>query len=56
MVAYRSSRVSRIRSIQRYSVRALAANALKYVQSGLTQSYLFLMVVGAAAIVSYLLG
>jgi len=38
------------------SVRAVAANGLKYVQSGFAQSYLFLMVVGAVAIVSYLLG
>jgi NADH-quinone oxidoreductase subunit L len=36
------------------SVRALAANGLKYVQSGFAQSYLFLMVVGAIAIVAYL--
>jgi NADH-quinone oxidoreductase subunit L len=38
------------------SVRALAANGLKYVQSGFAQSYLFLMVVGASAIVTYLTG
>jgi NADH-quinone oxidoreductase subunit L len=38
------------------SVRALAANGLKYVQSGFAQSYLLLMVVGAVAIVTYLLG
>ncbi|MHC4862004.1 MAG: proton-conducting transporter membrane subunit, partial [Planctomycetota bacterium] len=37
------------------AVRALAADALKYAQSGLVQSYLFLMVVGAVAIVGYLL-
>jgi len=36
-------------------IRAFAANGLKYAQSGLTQSYLFFMIVGAVAIVSYLL-
>jgi NADH-quinone oxidoreductase subunit L len=38
------------------SVRAFAANGLKYAQSGFAQSYLFLMVVGAVAIVAYLVG
>jgi len=37
------------------SIRAFAANGLKYAQSGLTQSYVFFMIVGAVAIVSYLL-
>ncbi len=37
------------------AVRAIAANGLKYAQSGLTQSYLFIMIVGTAAIVGYLL-
>jgi NADH-quinone oxidoreductase subunit L len=36
-------------------IRGLAANGLKYVQSGLTQAYLFIMVVGALAIVGFLL-
>ena len=36
-------------------VRALASNGLKYLQTGFTQSYIFLMIVGAAAIVGYLL-
>jgi NADH-quinone oxidoreductase subunit L len=36
-------------------VRALAANGLKYLQTGFTQSYIFLMIVGTAAIVGYLL-
>ena len=36
------------------SVRALASHGLKYVQSGLTQGYLLLMVVGTLAIVGYL--
>jgi NADH-quinone oxidoreductase subunit L len=36
-------------------IRAIAANGLKYAQSGLTQSYIFFMIVGAVAIVSYLL-
>jgi NADH-quinone oxidoreductase subunit L len=36
-------------------VRGLAANGLKYLQSGFTQSYIFLMIVGTAAIVGYLL-
>jgi NADH-quinone oxidoreductase subunit L len=36
------------------TVRALAANGLKYAQSGLAQSYLFVMIVGAIAIVTYL--
>jgi NADH-quinone oxidoreductase subunit L len=36
-------------------IRAFAANGLKYAQSGLTQSYVFFMIVGAVAIVSYLL-
>ena len=38
-----------------HGIRALAANGLKYAQSGLTQSYVFFMIVGAVAIVSYLL-
>ncbi len=38
------------------AVRAFAADGLKYAQSGLTQSYVFFMIVGAAAIVAYLLG
>jgi NADH-quinone oxidoreductase subunit L len=37
------------------SVRAFAANGLKYAQSGFAQSYLFLMAVGAVAIVAYLM-
>jgi NADH-quinone oxidoreductase subunit L len=36
-------------------IRAIAANGLKYAQSGLTQSYIFFMIVGAVAIVGYLL-
>jgi NADH-quinone oxidoreductase subunit L len=38
-----------------YGIRAIAANGLKYAQSGLTQSYIFFMIVGAVAIVGYLL-
>jgi NADH-quinone oxidoreductase subunit L len=38
------------------SAQRLAAHGLKYAQSGLTQSYLILMLVGAAAVVGYLLG
>ncbi|MEE8386308.1 MAG: NADH-quinone oxidoreductase subunit L, partial [Dehalococcoidia bacterium] len=38
------------------TVRAIAANGLKYLQSGLAQGYLFLMIVGTVAIVAYLLG
>ena len=37
------------------AVRSLAANGLKYAQSGFTQSYIFLMIVGAVAVVGYLL-
>ncbi|HEX5066671.1 MAG TPA: NADH-quinone oxidoreductase subunit L [Myxococcota bacterium] len=36
------------------SVRGIAAGGLKYLQSGLTQSYVFSMLVGAAAILWYL--
>lgn len=36
-------------------VRAVAANGLKYAHSGLTQSYIILMIGGAVAIVGYLL-
>ena len=36
-------------------IRAIAANGLKYAQTGLTQSYIFFMIVGAVAIVGYLL-
>jgi NADH-quinone oxidoreductase subunit L len=36
-------------------VRGFAANGLKYAHSGLTQGYIFFMIVGAAAIVGYLL-
>jgi len=36
-------------------IRAIAENGLKYAQSGLTQSYIFFMIVGAVAIVGYLL-
>jgi len=36
-------------------IRAIAENGLKYAQSGLTQSYVFFMIVGAMAIVGYLL-
>ncbi len=35
-------------------VRALAAHGLKYAQSGLAQTYVFFMIVGAAALVGYL--
>ena len=38
-----------------FGIRAVAANGLKYAQSGLTQSYVFFMIVGAVAIVGYLL-
>jgi NADH-quinone oxidoreductase subunit L len=37
-------------------VRALAANGLKYAQSGLAQGYVFFMILGAVAILGYLLG
>jgi len=37
------------------AVRAIAANGLKYAQSGLAQSYVFFMIAGALAIVGYLL-
>ena len=37
-------------------IRAVAENGLKYLQSGLAQSYLFLMLVGTAAILVYLVG
>jgi NADH-quinone oxidoreductase subunit L len=36
------------------AVRALAADSLKYVQSGLTQGYLIVMLVGSAAIIGWL--
>jgi NADH-quinone oxidoreductase subunit L len=38
-----------------HGIRAIAANGLKYAHSGLTQSYVFFMIVGAMAIVGYLL-
>ena len=37
------------------AVRAVAANGLKYVHSGLAQTYVFLMIAGAVAIVYSLL-
>jgi NADH-quinone oxidoreductase subunit L len=37
------------------AVRSIAGNGLKYVQSGLTQTYVFLMIAGAVAIITYLL-
>ena len=37
------------------SIRALAANGLKYAHSGLTQSYVFFMIVGAIAVVGFLI-
>ena len=37
-------------------VRGLASHGLKYAHSGLTQGYIFFMIVGAVAIVGYLLG
>ena len=37
------------------SVRALAADGLRYAQSGLVQSYMFLMLLGAVAIAALLL-
>jgi NADH-quinone oxidoreductase subunit L len=36
------------------AVRMLASNVLKYLQSGLAQGYLFLMIAGALAIIGYL--
>ena len=36
-------------------IRALAVHGLKYAQSGLAQSYVFFMIVGAVAILGYLL-
>jgi NADH-quinone oxidoreductase subunit L len=36
------------------AVRAIAANGLKYAQSGLTQVYIFFMLVGAVVLVGYL--
>jgi hypothetical protein len=35
-------------------VQGLAGHVFKYLQSGLAQGYLFLMVVGALAIIGYL--
>jgi NADH-quinone oxidoreductase subunit L len=37
------------------SIRALAANGLKYAHSGLTQSYVFFMIAGAVAVVGFLI-
>ncbi|MFP8881377.1 MAG: NADH-quinone oxidoreductase subunit L [Myxococcota bacterium] len=37
------------------AIRSIAANGLKYVHSGLTQTYVFVMIVGAFAIITYLL-
>ena len=37
------------------SVQALAAHGLKYAQSGLAQGYVFFMIVGATALVGWLL-
>jgi NADH-quinone oxidoreductase subunit L len=37
------------------SVRAVAADGLKYIQTGFAQSYLFLMVAGAVAIAAYVM-
>jgi NADH:ubiquinone oxidoreductase subunit 5 (subunit L)/multisubunit Na+/H+ antiporter MnhA subunit len=37
------------------AVRAAAADSLKYLQSGLAQSYLILMMLGTAAVVGWLL-
>jgi NADH-quinone oxidoreductase subunit L len=37
-----------------HAVRALAAHGLKYAQSGFVQSYVFLMLLGALAVVAYL--
>ena len=37
------------------TVRALASHGLKYAQSGLAQTYILFMIVGAAAVVGYLL-
>ena len=37
------------------SIRALASGGLKYAQSGLAQSYVFYMMIGAVAILGYLL-
>jgi NADH-quinone oxidoreductase subunit L len=37
------------------AVRAIAANGLKYVQSGLAQAYVVTMIIGAVAILGYLL-
>ena len=36
-------------------VRSFAANGLKYLQTGFTQSYVFLMIIGTVAIIGYLL-
>ena len=36
------------------AIRGIAANGLKYAQSGLTQVYIFFMLVGAVALVGYL--
>jgi NADH-quinone oxidoreductase subunit L len=36
-------------------VRSIAANWLKYAHSGLAQGYVFFMIVGAVAILGYLL-
>jgi NADH-quinone oxidoreductase subunit L len=38
------------------TVWGIAANGLKYAQSGLAQGYIFLMLVGAVALVGYLVG
>jgi hypothetical protein len=37
------------------AVRAFAANGLKYAQSGLAQAYVVTMIIGAVAILGYLL-
>ena len=38
------------------AIRGLADRSLKYVQTGFAQSYVFVMLVGAVAVVAYLLG
>ena len=36
-------------------IRAIASDGLKYLQSGLAQGYVFMMIVGTMALIGYLL-
>ena len=43
-----------VQAVARLEVRALADGALRYLQTGFTQSYVLMMIIGAVVVIGYI--